>query len=74
MGNCNKCGFNHQGKGIEIRGRTLHRTADPTRHMLTQLSGGPAWAFEAALIKQHPEIDYIIITDRTSGQTWRADR
>lgn len=72
MSNCRQCGLDHQRLGISIDGRTLHRSADKSKHML-RASGG-AWAFESTLLSRHPEVDYVIIIDRNSGETWRVDR
>ena len=72
MSACRQCGLDHQRLGVEIRGDTLSRTADKSRHMLRTKGGG--WAFEAALIIAHPEIDQIVVTDRNTGETWQTDR
>jgi hypothetical protein len=69
---CRKCNLDHGRLGVRIEGNTLFRSnANKASHMIHK--NGGAWAFEAALLSRHPEIDYIIVT-ATTGEMWQVDR
>ncbi len=61
---CHTCGLNHRFLGVEIKGRTLHRRAKASKHLLK--FAGSGWAFLAEFFDRHRE-------DFDSIRLWDTD-